>query len=226
MAKPTAKQLNAIVGQANWNTAFAGTIPGANSMAVTTAFAGMTPGGSDTVVGVYTAPPQNKVYLRNRATLKGFQDTNGQQVIGRLTESTGVWTLTFFVIQSGAEVAYNFTGSTDVGANFDFRWCESKQLKDANATAVVNFGEGIDEIAASSPLTHQHQVDYYTATASQTAFTASATPKDATDAALYVNGVRYKYITDFTFVGTAVTWLNTDFTLGVGDIVTLEYAKA
>lgn len=225
MAKPKAKQLDIIVGQAHWNTSFAVPIPGANSMTVTSAFAG-TPGGSDTVVGIYTAPPQNKIYLRNRATGKAFQDANGQQVIGRLTESTGVWTLSFFIISGGSEVAYNFTGSTDVGANFDFRWCESIQLKDASPILVVDYAEGIDEIDPSSPLIHQHQVDYFTATAAQTAFTSSATPKDATDAAFFVNGIRYKYTTDFTFVGTAVTWLNTDFALQAGDIVTLEYAKA
>lgn len=226
MAKPKAKQLDIVVGQARWNTSFAGTIPGANSMAVTTAFSGMTAGGTDSVVGVYTTPPQNKVYLRNRQTGKAFQDSNGQQVIGRLTESTGVWTLSFFVISAGSETAYNFTGSTDVGATFDMRWCESIQLKDALPTAVVDYAEGIDEIDPSSPLIHQHQVDYFTATAAQVNFTSSATPKDATDAALFVNGIRYKYTTDFTFVGTAVTWLNTDFTLAAGDIVTLEYAKA
>ena len=225
MAKPTAKQLNVLVGQANWNTAFAGTIPASTGIIVTTAFAGMTPGGTNTVAGVYTTQPQNKIYLRNRATQKPFQDASNRQIIGRLVESGGVWTINFYTIQSGAEVAFNFTGNADVGANFDFRWCESVQLKDSLPTNVVNFGEGIDEIDPSSPLTHEHQVDYFTATGGQTTFAFSGTPKDYTDVAFFVNGIRYKYGVDFTAAGANAVWQNVDFALEAGDIVTLEYAK-
>jgi hypothetical protein len=225
MAKPTAKQLNVIVGQATWNTTFMGTIPSANNISVTSLFSGNTPGGTDAVVGIYTTAPQNKIYLRNRATQKAFQDSSQRQIIGRLVESSGVWAINFYTVQAGAEVAYSFAGSPDIGQNFDFRWCESVQLKDAKATNVVNFGEGIDEIDVSSPLIHEHQVDYFTATGGQTAFAFSATPKDYTDVAFFVNGIRYKYTTDFTAAGANATWLNTDFALEAGDIVTLEYAK-
>jgi hypothetical protein len=226
MARPTAKQLNVLVGQANWETAFAGTIPASTGIIVTSVFAGATPAGSNTVVGVYTTAIQNKIMLRNRATQKPFQDSLNRQIIGRLTESIGVWTIAFYVIISGAETPYNFTGNPDVGANFDFRWCETVQLKDSLPTNVVNFGEGIDEIDPSSPLTHLHQVDYFTATALQTVFAFSATPKDYTDVAFFVNGIRYKYTTDFTAAGASANWLDVDFTLAAGDIVTLEYAKA
>lgn len=225
--KPTAKQLNILVGQANWNISFAGTIPSATSIVVTSAFAGMVNGGSDTVAGVYTTAPQNKIYLRNRATGKAFEDstTTARQIIGRLTYSTGVWTITFYTIVAGSEVVYDFTGNVDVGANFDFRWCETKQLKDISPTAIVNFGEGIDELEPSSPFLHDHQVDKITATLNQTAFTLTTTPKTATEVALFVNGVRYNYTTDYTVAGTTATWLNTDFTMAAGDIVTLVYMK-
>lgn len=225
--KPTAKQLNVLVGQAKWNTAFVGTIPNASSIIVTTAFAGMTNGGTDTLAGVYTTAPQNKIYLRNRTTGKAFEDSpvTARQIIGRLTYSSTVWTITFYTIVSGSEVIYDFTGNVDVGASFDFRWCESIQLKDASPTAIVNFGEGIDELEPSSPLLHEHQVDKFTATLAQTVFTASNTPKDGTDVVLYVNGIMYNYTTDYTVATTTVTWLNVDFTLAAGDIVTLVYEK-
>ena len=225
--KPTAKQLNVLVGQANWNTAFAGTIPNASTIIVTTAFAGMTNGGTDILAGVYTTAPQNKIYLRNRATGKAFEDSTvtGRQIIARLTYSSTVWTLTFYTIISGSEVIYDFTGNVDVGASFDFRWCESKQLKDASPTAIVNFGEGIDELEPSSPLLHDHIVDKITATLNQTAFTLSNTPKTATEVALFVNGIRYNYTTDYTVASTTATWLNTDFNMAAGDIVTLVYMK-
>jgi hypothetical protein len=225
--KPTAKQLDVLVGQAIWNTSFAGTIPASTGIIVTTAFAGMANGGSDAVAGVYTTAPQNKIYLRNRITDKAFEDgtTTARQIIGRLVYSSTVWTINFYTIQSGAEVAYNFTGNPDVGASFDFRWCESIQLKDASPTAVVDYGEGIDELEPSSPLMHEHQVDKFTATLNQTVFTASQTPKTSGELALFVNGIRYNYTTDYTVVTTTVTWLNTDFNLAAGDIITLVYAK-
>lgn len=226
MARPTAKQLNVLVGQANWETAFSGVIPASTTIIVTSVFSGKTPGGSNAVAGVYTTAIQNKVMLRNRATQKPFQDSLNRQIIARLTESIGVWTLSFFVVIAGSETAFNFTGNADVGANFDFRWCETVQLKDSLPTNVVNFGEGIDEIDPSSPLTHQHQIDAFTATALQTVFAFSATPKDYTDVAFFVNGIRYRYTTDFTAAGANATWLDTDFTLAAGDIVMLDYAKA
>jgi hypothetical protein len=223
--KPTAKQLNVLVGQAKWNSTFAGTIPASTGIIVTTAFAGMVNGGTDSVAGVYTTAPQNKIFLRNRATGKAFEDSSKRQIIGRLTYAATVWTINFYYISGGAEVAYNFTGNPDVGANFDFRWCESIQLKDASPTAVVDFGEGIDELEASSPLTHDHIVDKIVATALQTSFALSQTPKTATEVAMFVNGIRYNYTTDYTIAGVTLTWLDTDFTMDAGDVVTLVYMK-
>jgi hypothetical protein len=223
--KPTAKQLNVLVGQARWNTSFAGTIPASTGIIVTTAFAGMTNGGTDLVAGVYTTQPQNKVYLRNRTTGKAFEDSSKRQVIGRLVYSSTVWTINFYVISGGSEVAYNFTGNPDVGASFDFRWCESIQLKDASPTAVVDYGEGIDELEPSSPLIHDHVVDRIVALINQTSFTLTQTPKTLTEVALFVNGIRYNYTVDYTVAGVVATWLNTDFTMDAGDIVTLVYMK-
>lgn len=225
MTKPTAKQLNVLVGQANWNSVFAGTIPAASSITVTTLFSGKNSGGNNTTAGVYTTLPQNKILLRNRANQKPFQDSSARQVIGRLTESSDVWTISFYVINNGVETAFNFTGNVDVGANFDFRWCETVQIKDSLPTNVVNFGEGIDEIDPSSPYTHQHQIDYFTATALQTDFAFSSTPKDYNSVKLNVNGISYKNGVDFIASGANAVWQNIDFTIGVGDIVSLEYSK-
>jgi hypothetical protein len=73
-----------------------------------------TPGGGDTFAGVITTPPSNKVILLDNTTGEGFEDASGRKVFGRITESSGVWTLSYFVNISGTETAYSFSSSTDI----------------------------------------------------------------------------------------------------------------
>lgn len=64
-------------------------------------------------------------------------------------------------------------------------------------------------------------IDVIAATAGQTAFTTSLPP--TSDVGFEVNGVLYQEPADYTVAGSAVTWLNTDFALQVGDKVQLVY---
>src|SRR3990172_2964949 len=67
------------------------------------------------------------------------------------------------------------------------------------------------------------QIDVFSATASQTAFTLTQTPQDNTDVRMNVNGVLYNLTTDYTVTGSAATWLNTPFSLSSGDKITFIY---
>ena len=234
MAKIKGKQLDQLVGQAHWNTTGIA-IPSANSVTVTTAFAGKVSGGSNSAAGVFTTNPNNKVFLRESDTGKAVVSGSGmtaKSVFGRLTESAGTWTLSFFTLIAGIETAYDFSADYDGGAhplagdNFDFRWCESVQIKDSAPTAIVYAGEGIDEFDPSSPTNHQHIVETIAVTSNgQTGFALSQTPKDATDVVMTVNGVRYEYGAgkDYTIAGSTVTWLDVDFTMATTDEVIFTY---
>ncbi len=57
----------------------------------------------------------------------------------------------------------------------------------------------------------------------QTVFTLAATPLVPSTVGFYVNGVKYQFTKDFTVLANVVTWLNTDFTMAVGDNVDVAY---
>ena len=225
MAKVKGKQINQLVGQANWNTTGIA-IPSASSLTVTSAFTGKVSGGSDSVSGVYTTPPHNKIFLRESATGRPLPDLVTQSsVFARLTESGGTWTLSFYSLIAGVETAFDFTGHDLAGENFDFRWCESVQIGVSSPTAIVYAGEGIDEFDPSSPASHLHIVENLTITSNgQTGFALAQTPKDVNDVTVKVNGLSYAITTDYTISGTTLTWLDTDFTLATTDVLTVEYA--
>jgi hypothetical protein len=86
------------------------------SIVVTSLFAAKTPGGNSTTAGVLTTAPDNKIHLIDQDTGTGFEDAQGQKVYGRLTESTGAWTLTFYTNEAGVETAYSFGSAVDMTA--------------------------------------------------------------------------------------------------------------
>jgi len=67
--------------------------------------------------------------------------------------------------------------------------------------------------------------DQFTAAALQTVFVTSFAYLAGGLSALFVNGVEYDIGVDYTLVGTTLTWLDTLFTLGVGDKVTIKYQR-
>lgn len=75
---------------------------------VTTEFSGETPGGGVATVGVPTTAPYNKVELRTDPAGDQIEEPGGKKVYGRLTESSGTWTLTYYYQDSlGVETAYS-----------------------------------------------------------------------------------------------------------------------
>ena len=63
----------------------------------------------------------------------------------------------------------------------------------------------------------------FVAIALQTVFNLSFAPSVPSATLLFIDGVQYRYTVDFTIVGTVVTWLNTPFTLGLGNTVSIFY---
>lgn len=78
---------------------------------------GAIPSTSQTIKGVVVNAPYNLVFIRQAsgaATNDQYTDLLGNVVYGRITESAGTWTLSYYVDLSGVETAYNFTVASDV----------------------------------------------------------------------------------------------------------------
>lgn len=94
-------------------------IPGATggSTDVSADFISDIPSNGPTTLGVVVNTPYNKNILRQGSGVnKGDEilDGLGNQVYGRLTESSGVWTETYFVDIAGVETPYSFGAPQDI----------------------------------------------------------------------------------------------------------------
>lgn len=84
---------------------------------VSTQLSGKTPGGNATTEGVITTAPYNKVELRDSSTETFLEDAGGQRIYGRITESVGVWTLTYYTNEAGVETSTSLA-STNIRVYF------------------------------------------------------------------------------------------------------------
>jgi len=75
---------------------------------------GKVPDGGDAAAGVLTDSLRNRCELIDSASGTFVEDAEGQRVYGRITESAGVWTLTFFTLESGVETAHEIVDPMDL----------------------------------------------------------------------------------------------------------------
>lgn len=78
---------------------------------VTTQLTGKTSGGGVSAAGVITSAPNNKAWVRDTSSETFLEDANGQRVYGRITESGGVWTLSYYTNEAGVETAHSLTST-------------------------------------------------------------------------------------------------------------------
>jgi hypothetical protein len=84
---------------------------------VSTDMTGKTPSPGAGTPGVVVTAPENKLLIRYASGVNEndqIVDGSGNVVYGRITESSGVWTLSYFVDLSGTETPYSFGSATDV----------------------------------------------------------------------------------------------------------------
>lgn len=84
---------------------------------VSTPMSGKTPSTGPTVAGVVVSAPENKLIIRQATGPDEndvYKDGSGNVVYARLTESSGTWTLSYYVDLSGTETAYSFSVSSAV----------------------------------------------------------------------------------------------------------------
>lgn len=87
------------------------------SIDVTSLMTGKVDTGGSASLGVITAPPDNKVALTDSSNNTFVTEPGGKTVYGRITFSSGVWTLSFFVDTPSIGTPYNLP-STDIDAYF------------------------------------------------------------------------------------------------------------
>lgn len=79
------------------------------SIDVSSLFTGKTSGGDAVTAGVITSAPNNYVSLLEKTTGGEIEDADGDRVFGRITESGGTWTLSFFTNEAGVETAHSLS---------------------------------------------------------------------------------------------------------------------
>lgn len=74
---------------------------------ITASMSGKTPGGGTSTAGVITTAPNNRVTLTAASSETAIEDTEGQRVYGRITESSGTWTISYYTLEAGVETAFS-----------------------------------------------------------------------------------------------------------------------
>jgi hypothetical protein len=80
---------------------------------VSSLLTGETPSTAQNVEGIVVNAPHNYIHIFDTSHDAIF-DGSGNKVYGRLTESSGVWTLSYYSNVAGTETAYSFAAPTDL----------------------------------------------------------------------------------------------------------------
>ena len=88
-----------------------------SSSDVSADFTSAVPSSTPFTKGVVANSPYNMCFIRQASGTNEndtYTDGSGNVVYGRLTEASGVWTLSYYVLISGTETAYSFGSASDV----------------------------------------------------------------------------------------------------------------
>jgi hypothetical protein len=177
--------------------------------------------GSATTEGFITTGANNKAWVLDATTKTTIDDGLGNEVYGRLTEAAGVYTLSYYSIQSGTETAVTLSATTIdffVSYNYSFKNLPNDALIRVNSVVVGEDPSG----AGGRPIRNEK----ITVTALNTLANLAKTPIDNT-VALYVNGKAEAEGASeaFTRVGKVLTWDATDaeYDLETTDDVVAHY---
>jgi hypothetical protein len=88
----------------------------------------------------------NRVLIYDSTTNNKLIDTNGNEVYGRITESGGVYTLSYFVEVAGVETAFTMTAGT-IDFLFPYRFTFTQFPSDAPIRVQSSF-VGEDPVAS------------------------------------------------------------------------------
>ena len=177
--------------------------------------------GALTTEGFITTGANNKVLIFDTSSKQAIDDGLGNEVFGRLTEAAGVFTLTYFSLQSGVETAVTLPATSIdffVNYNYSFKNLPNDILVRVHVTEV-----GEDPASqAGRPIRDEKLPVTATNVLTNLAFTPLAG-----SVSLFVNGVEAAEgaSESFTRVAKVITWDPTDakYDLETTDSVTAHY---
>lgn len=148
---------------------------------------------------------------------------SGYEVYGRLTESAGVITLTYYYLVGGVETSYSFPSATTIDFEFNYRF----EFKDLPTDSIIAIKQRHvqDDVANTGG---KIKVEKLTVSSLNNISALSITPVAGKNVRLIVNGYPLDSISTspaFTVVGTAITWnaSNADWDVETTDEVIAEY---
>lgn len=178
-------------------------------------------------LGVITTGSNNRVELYDATTKDKIQAANGEEVYGRLTEASGVYTLSYYTLpNTGVETAYTFSGATSIDFEFPYRFDFARFPTDG---AIAIRARNISDDPSSS--TGQAYAEQLTVTATNTLSVLTKTPVATSTFQLRVNGVDYDTLgssaarVSVNLTTKAVSWsaANAGFNLETTDRVIARY---
>lgn len=101
--------------------------------------------GVESSLGFIVTTPDSKLKIIDSTSKSLIGDLNSNEIFGRLTESSGDYTLSYFSIQSGTETAVSITRT------IDFFPCYNYALKDSPFNSNVRLVNSISNVVAQAP---------------------------------------------------------------------------
>lgn len=157
---------------------------------------------SNNSVGVVTTGTTNRVEIVSASTKERLIDASGNEVYGRLTESGGIYTLSYYSLISGTETAYTMP-STSI--DFYFNYCFDAYRLPADFAVRLP-----TKIISDDPSNQggKEFIERLTVTALNTVSNLTKTPISGS-LKLIVYGVTHTLVdspTPFSVSGKAITW--------------------
>lgn len=191
-----------------------------SSTDVSTQLTGKFPSNSSTTLGVVVNTPFNKVTLRYASGTNQndqIEDGSGNIVYGRITESSGVWTLSYYVLIGGTETAYSFLLATDVRWYYQELFAPLLSTPVYSELAVIPSDNATADVVDATESVAGKVILANVAPAVIDAFGAKGTSsrvahQDHTHAgthSIMIDGDAYQALGDVTFnpgVGIAMSW--------------------
>ncbi|MBD2653655.1 hypothetical protein H6G45_09165 [Synechocystis sp. FACHB-383] len=176
--------------------------------------------------GVIATGDHNRVEIYDSATKEKLVDGSGNEVYGRITESGGAYTLTYYVLDAGAQTAHSISPATDIDLYFPYRFTADKYPVDAAIALTLKnvYSEPTPGNGGANP----EIAEPIAVTAADTLDDLSTTPATGSAMKLSVNGQVFASTEPspaFSRSGLALTWsaANAGFSLQTTDNVVAYY---
>lgn len=172
-------------------------------------------------LGVVTTGASNRVEIYEATSKDKILATNGEEVYGRLTEASAIYTLSYFTLPNGGtETAYTFPSGRTIDAEIVYRFDFARLPVDAivamKSRNIADDASG----AGGSPFGESIAV-----TAANTLAALTKTPTSQSTVQLIVNSTQQEPGFDYTISAKTITWIpaSAGFALATTDRVYALY---